>query len=31
VKTMTDYGAQVNPKDVDVLVEYLNRNFGKQP
>ena len=31
VKTMTDYGAQVAPKDVDVLVEYLNANFGKKP
>lgn len=31
VKTMTDYGAQVDPKDVGVLVEYLNTNFGKKP
>ncbi len=31
VKTMTDYGARVYPKDVGILVEYLNRNFGKQP
>lgn len=30
VKTMTEYGAQVDPKDVSVLVEYLDRNFGKQ-
>jgi len=31
VKTMTDYGAQVDPKDVGILVEYLNNNFGKKP
>ncbi len=31
VKTMTDYGAQVDSKDVAVLVEYLNANFGKKP
>lgn len=31
IKSMTDYGAQIDPEDVPVLVEYLNRNFGKQP
>jgi hypothetical protein len=30
-RQLSFYGAQVDPKDVSVLVEYLNRNFGKQP
>jgi hypothetical protein len=31
VVTMIKYGAQVKDKDVDVLVEYLARNFGRKP
>ena len=31
VKTMTEYGALVEAKDVDVLVEYLDRHLGKRP
>ena len=30
IKTMVEYGAQIRPADVDVLVEYLDRNFGKK-
>ncbi len=30
VRTMIDYGAEVNGKDVDVLVEYLNQHLGKR-
>jgi len=30
IRTMIEYGAQIKPADVDVLVEYLDRNFGKQ-
>jgi len=30
VKRMTDYGAQLDPKKVDPLVEYLDRNLGKR-
>jgi hypothetical protein len=29
VHTMIEYGARVQEKDVDVLVDYLARNFGK--
>jgi hypothetical protein len=29
VATMVSYGADVPPKDVDVLVDYLAKNFGK--
>jgi cytochrome c5 len=31
VKTMVEYGAVVKPDDVDVLVDYLAKNFGKKP
>jgi mono/diheme cytochrome c family protein len=30
VKTMIEYGAKVKDGDVDVLVDYLTRNFGKK-
>lgn len=30
VRTMIDYGAEVNGKDVDVLVEYLDQHLGKR-
>jgi hypothetical protein len=30
VKTMIEYGAQVKPGDVDVLVDYLTKNLGKK-
>jgi hypothetical protein len=29
VRTMVDYGAQVDAKDIDVLVEYLAQHLGK--
>ena len=30
VKTMIDYGAEVNAKDLDVLVDYLAQHLGKR-
>jgi hypothetical protein len=30
VRTMIDYGAQVDARDVDVLVEYLAQHLGKR-
>ena len=29
VRTMIEYGAKVQDKEVDVLVDYLAKNFGK--
>jgi competence protein ComEA len=29
VRTMVEYGAKVQDKDIDVLVDYLAKNFGK--
>jgi len=31
VRTMIEYGAQVDAKDVDVLVDYLAEHLGKKP
>lgn len=31
VRTMIEYGAQVEAKDVDVLVDYLTEHLGKRP
>lgn len=30
VRSMIDYGAEVDPKDVEVLVEYLDQHLGKR-
>jgi len=29
IKTMVEYGAQIKPADIDVLVDYLDKHFGK--
>jgi len=31
VKTMIEYGAKVESKDVEVLVDYLDKHLGKRP
>lgn len=30
VRTMIDYGAEVDQKDIDVLVDYLDQHLGKR-